>query len=573
MSVPPTAAAVLDHAEAWLAQDPDPQTAAQLEALVEHARTDGASLERLTDLFAGRLQFGTAGLRGALGPGPMRMNRVLVAQTAAGLADVLLQTSGQPSIVIGFDARTNSRVFAEDTARIMTGAGVRTTLLPRELPTPVLAFAVRHLHTSAGVMVTASHNPAQDNGYKVYLGGIDGGAQIVAPQDTEIAEAIERAARRPIGDHPRSSQYTIADESVVDAYVRATAALGVPTSRSTRFVYTALHGVGWETARSVFVSAGFGEPISVVSQQEPDPAFPTVEYPNPEEPGALDRAIETADATDAALIIANDPDADRLAVAIPTRPGWRRLSGNEIGMLLGWRIAARFAARSSTGASGGVLAASLVSSPALAQIAGCFGLRAVETLTGFKHISRVPDLVFGFEEALGYLVDPEVVHDKDGISAAVEFLSLVAELRDNGSSIEGQLVAIAEQIGGFASEQVSLRVDAVAEIDLLMASLRQQQPMRVGDEPVRATDDFMEGEEGASTTDMIRYTLESGSRVIVRPSGTEPKLKAYVDVRDLSASSGAERLARAARRARQLATDVEALLVDRRHVAPSTTAR
>ncbi|HXR43299.1 MAG TPA: phospho-sugar mutase, partial [Pseudolysinimonas sp.] len=362
-----------------MAQDPDPVTRAELDALVA-ASADGDELAtaQLRDRFGARLQFGTAGLRGRLGAGPNRMNRVLVAQAAAGLAAYLREREPHPSVVIGYDGRHNSAVFARDSAELLHGAGVSATLLPRPLPTPVLAFAVRERNASAGIMVTASHNPASDNGYKVYLGGLDAGSQIVPPADADIAARIELIAAGSITGLPRDPRYTTADDTIVDEYVRRTAAL--VTHRSTpAFVYTAMHGVGWQTASAVFAAAGLPAPVSVAQQQEPDPDFPTVAFPNPEEPGALDLAFAAATESGAGLVIAHDPDADRLAVGIPAADGgWRRLSGNEVGWLLGWRVARAFEA----GGPDGTLAASLVSSPALSVVARAAHLDYVETLTG-----------------------------------------------------------------------------------------------------------------------------------------------------------------------------------------------
>ena len=316
----------LDDARAWRDQDPDDETRAELDRLIE-----SDALAELEDRFASRLTFGTAGLRGELGAGPNRMNRVVVAQAAAGLAAWLLPREPKPSVVIGYDGRKNSHIFATDSAAILAGAGVRTLLLPRLLPTPVLAFAVRHLATSAGVMVTASHNPATDNGYKVYLGGFDGGSQIVPPVDSEIEKSIATvAATTTFANLPRA-EYEIADESVVDQYVRLTAQLGTKLAPPS-FVYTALHGVGWETAKHVFADAGLGEPAVVAEQIEPDPTFPTLPFPNPEEPGVLDLALAKARSVGAQLVVANDPDADRLGRRVlrararargrpPLRPG------------------------------------------------------------------------------------------------------------------------------------------------------------------------------------------------------------------------------------------------------------
>ena len=528
---------VIVAAREWSAQDPDAITKAQLDETIAAAEAGNAVAEaQLRDWFSARLEFGTAGLRGELGPGPNRMNRVLVTQAAAGLAAYLLHREPSPSVVIGYDARTNSEVFARDTAVIMAGAGVRTTLLPRHLPTPVLAFAVRHLAASAGVMVTASHNPARDNGYKVYLGGLDHGSQIVPPADADIAQAIHQVAHTAITELPRSTDFVLAEESVVTEYVRQTAAIGAVAAPLT-IAYTPLHGVGWETASAVFEAAGFGVPELVAEQAEPDPTFPTVAFPNPEEPGAMDLVMALGAASRADIVVANDPDADRLAIAIPTSDGWRRLSGNEIGWLLGWRAAQR-------APEDGVLAASIVSSPALREIAAAYHLAHVETLTGFKWISRVPGLSFGYEEALGYLVDPAKVLDKDGISAAVDFLSLVSELKAAGTTIEQHLLAFAEKFGGFASGQISIRVADLSDIGRMMAALRSAPPSHIGSLPVASIDDFIDGFGPYPPGDILRIHLENDARVIVRPSGTEPKLKVYLDASS-SEGDGAARVAAA----------------------------
>jgi phosphomannomutase len=534
-------AALVAAARAWRDQDPDAETRDELDAVLAAAEAgDAAATADLRDRFGTRLAFGTAGLRGALGAGSARMNRVLVAQAAAGFAAFLTGRESAPSIVIGWDGRKNSAVFARDTAEIMAAAGVRTTILPRALPTPVLAFAVHHLDVSAGVMVTASHNPARDNGYKVYLGGVDAGSQIVAPVDAEIAARIDDAATRPVTDLPRSDDYAEAGDDLVGEYVRLTAALAGTAAAGTqpRVVYTAMHGVGWEVARRVFAQAGFAEPIPVSEQSAPDPGFPTVAFPNPEEPGALDLAFATADRVEADLVIANDPDADRLAVAVPTADGWRRLSGNEVGALLGWRAAER-ARRDDVD---GTLAASIVSSPALREVARRYGLDYVDTLTGFKWVSRVGGLLYGYEEALGYLVDPAKVRDKDGISAAVDVLALASELASSGSTIAEHLTAFDAEFGAYASSQISLRVDDLAEIGRLTSRLREAPPAAVGQHRVDRIDDFRDGFGGFPAGDVLRLWFTDGSRVIVRPSGTEPKLKVYID----SSSSEGDAVARRA---------------------------
>ena len=551
---------MLDRARAWLAQDPDPQTRAELTALIEAAEGgDAAASAELDHRFATRLAFGTAGLRGELGAGSNRMNRVLVAQAAAGLAAYLLERAAEgetPTVVVGYDGRRNSRVFAEDSVEIFAGAGLRAILLPRLLPTPVLAFAVRHLDADAGVMVTASHNPPNDNGYKVYLGGDDDGAQIVPPADAEIAAHIQRVA--DAGDVtrlPRSVGYENAPESVVDAYVAATAAVSPAPAGADglSWVYTAMHGVGWETLARIVDAAGYPAPTVVAAQIEPDGTFPTVAFPNPEEPGALDLAFETARESGAELIVVNDPDADRLAVAVPDEAaegGWRRLSGNQVGLLLGWR-AARLAAETGD-VSGRSLACSLVSSPGLAAVAEHHGLGFHATLTGFKWISRAPGIVYGFEEALGYLVNPETVRDKDGISAAVAMLGMVAEARGRGATLTDLWNEFSETFGHFASDQISVRVDDISVIGRIMTALRAQHPTRIGDVEVTRVDDLLTSIDGLPPGDVLRLWLADGSRVIVRPSGTEPKLKLYLDVRGETAEDADRRITALAAGAREL---------------------
>jgi phosphomannomutase len=524
-------------AESWIAQDPDPETRDELAGLVEQSRLgDAAALAELAERFDRRLEFGTAGLRGEIAAGPNRMNRVLVSQAAAGLAAYLLEHAkpgATPSVVIGYDGRKNSDAFARDTAEIMAGAGVRATLLPRLLPTPVLAFAVRHLDASAGVMVTASHNPPNDNGYKVYLGGEHGGSQIVAPADAEIAAHIAHVAvSTTVPELPRGS-FETAPESVVDAYVSATAAVtaNAPTADAQpSVVYTAMHGVGWETFAGVLDVAGFARPTVVDAQIAPDARFPTVSFPNPEEPGAMDLSFARAREVGAELIIANDPDADRLAIAIPdtaAEAGYRRLSGNEVGLLLGWRAAELAAGRD--GGGSGTLACSIVSSPGLEVIADAYGLDFRATLTGFKWISRAPGLVFGFEEALGYLVNPTTVRDKDGISAALAFLDLATGLKAEGRTVADHLDAFVERFGGFASSQISIRVTDLTRIGAIMARLRAHPPAVLGDVRVERIEDLADGFEDLPPSDVLRIVLEGGSRVMVRPSGTEPKLKIYID--------------------------------------------
>ncbi|MCY1716537.1 phospho-sugar mutase [Microbacterium sp. SL62] len=537
-----------------MAQDPDAVTREELSELLARVEDgDAEAAAALEDRFSTRLAFGTAGLRGTLGAGSNRMNRVLVAQAAAGFAAYLLERSGgeTPTVVVGYDGRRNSDVFARDSVEIFAGAGLNAILLPRLLPTPVLAFAVRHLGADAGVMVTASHNPPDDNGYKVYLGGADEGAQIVSPADAEIAAHIQRIADEGnITTLPRSVGYANAPESVVEAYVSATAAVAPApaAAEGLNWVYTAMHGVGWETVSRVLTEAGYPQPTVVEAQIHPDGRFPTVAFPNPEEPGAMDLSFETARAVDAELVIANDPDADRLAVAVPdadSEGGWRRLTGNEIGLLLGWRAARLAAAGSGIGGDAGApasLACSLVSSPGLQAVAEHYGLEFHSTLTGFKWISRAPGIVFGFEEALGYLVNPTTVRDKDGISAAVALLGMASEARAQGRTVADLLQEFRDTFGAFASDQISVRVSDVSEIAGIMAALRAQPPAAVGEIAVSRIDDLLLGVDGLPPGDVLRLWLDDGSRLIVRPSGTEPKLKLYLDVRGSSAKKARRRL-------------------------------
>ncbi|MGP6172094.1 phospho-sugar mutase [Microbacterium sp. A204] len=549
MSIGDAVDARLAQARAWLRQDPDAETRDELAGLITRAASgDETACHDLDDRFRTRLAFGTAGLRGALGAGSNRMNRVLVSQAAAGFAAYLhRRAQGQtPTVVIGYDGRRNSRRFAQDSAEIFAGAGLKAILLPRLLPTPVLAFAVRHLGADAGIMVTASHNPPNDNGYKVYLGGAEDGSQIVSPADAEIASYIERVAEAgDIGILPRSTQYEIAAEDVIEAYVAATAAIAPApaAARGLTWVYTAMHGVGWETFARIIDAAGYPRPKTVGEQLNPDATFRTVAFPNPEEPGAMDLAFAAGRRTRADFILANDPDADRLAVAIPdesAKGGWRRLTGNEIGLLLGAR-----AARAAEGTAGASLACSLVSSPGLGAIAAHHDLDFHETLTGFKWISRAPGMVFGFEEALGYLVNPETVRDKDGISAAVAVLGLAAEARERGETLADQLAQLGETYGHFASGQVSVRVDDLSIIGKVMLSLRTLPPTHIGSAQVEAVEDLLQAAPRLPSGDVLRYRLTGGTRVIVRPSGTEPKLKVYIDAQAASAAEATETVAEA----------------------------
>jgi phosphomannomutase len=545
---------LLTEAREWAAQDPDPETSASLLELVRLVE-EGSPVARqeLEDSFRGTLQFGTAGLRAALGPGPNRMNRVVVRRAAAGLADFLLGAVGEaspgtrPRAVVGYDARYNSDIFAAETAAIFTAAGIETFLMPAALPTPLLAYAVRALECDGGVMVTASHNPPQDNGYKVYLGrhavtDSGNGAQIVAPYDAEIAARITAAGPvETIALAPNG--WTVLDGSVAAGYQQATAALALPEyfpARNLRIVLTPMHGVGGETALAVLNAAGFTDVTLVAEQAKPDPDFPTVNFPNPEEPGALDLALETAGRLDADIVIANDPDADRAAVAAkdPDTGAWRMLRGDEVGALLGAHVAARLSAAGGSAAGGtpagggsqGVFANSIVSSRLLARIAAAAGFAHEETLTGFKWISRVPGLLYGYEEALGYCVAPELVRDKDGISAAVLIAELAAAAKAEGKTVFDTLDDLYLQHGLHASDQLSIRVADLGLLDAMMNRLRVSPPESFGSSAVEVFTDLAEGTGQLPPTDGLLYLTRDLTRVIIRPSGTEPKLKCYLEV-------------------------------------------
>ncbi len=447
------------------------------------------------------------------------MNLVVVARAAAGLAAYLGERGGG-AVVIGYDARHKSDQFARATAQIMAGAGIGAMVLPRALPTPVLAYAVRHLGCAAGVMVTASHNPPQDNGYKVYLG--DGG-QLVTPGDVEISAHIASVSELgPVADLPHGDEWTTLGDDVLDDYVGQVADLiGAGSPRDIAVVYSAMHGVGGDVFTSVLDRAGYPRPIPVVAQFAPDPDFPTVAFPNPEEPGAIDLSLEAAQANEADVVIANDPDADRCAVAAKGPDGWRMLTGDEAGMLLGWWIIQR-------GATSGTFSQSLVSCSMLEGIARAAGLDYAQTLTGFKWIARADHLVFGQEEALGYCVDPAHVMDKDGISAGLLVVEMVATLKARGRTVFDVLDDLARQHGVHATGQVAVRFTDLARIASIMAELRARPPAEIGGLPVQRLDDLEEGWAGLPPTDGLRFDLGGGSRVIIRPSGTEPKVKSYL---------------------------------------------
>ena len=504
---------LLAAAEAWAADDPHEGDRAEIEALI--AAGDTAELARR---FAGPLTFGTAGLRGPLRAGPAGMNAAVVTRAAAGLARHLSDEGhGGAGVVVGFDARRRSDEFAAITAAVLTGAGFAVQVMPRPLPTPVLAFAVRHLGCVAGVMVTASHNPPDDNGYKVYL---DEGAQLVPPADRQIEAAI--AAVGPPRDVPLGEEWLTLDDDIVADYVTAVVRALEPdrvpaeARAALRVAYTAMHGVGASTTRLAFAAAGLAEPAGVPEQDVPDPRFPTVAFPNPEEPGAVDLLTALAERTGADVAIAQDPDADRCSVVCDGR----QLTGDEVGALLAdWLL--RRGVR-------GTYAASLVSGSLLHAIAAAHGVPTAETPTGFKWIVRAgtPEapLVFGYEEALGYAVAPDVVRDKDGISAALAVALLAAELKADGRTLLDRLDELATEHGLFVTGQLSARVDDLTLISDAMTRLRADPPTTLLGRPVQYADLALED----PPVDGVRL-LGDGVRVVVRPSGTEPKLKAYLE--------------------------------------------
>jgi phosphomannomutase len=510
---------LLAEVRAWIEDDPDPQTAAQLTALL--AAEDEVALRKY---FAGFLEFGTAGLRGPLGPGPSCMNQAVVGKTAAGIVAYMKERL-LTSVVIGRDARHGSEVFENISAEIFSGAGLKVSVLPRPLPTPVLAFAVNELGADVGVMVTASHNPRSDNGYKVYLGGtVDGvtyrGSQIISPADKQISAHIQSI--ESLKSMPRGSSWQILDEDIVEKYVERTKVLA-PRPAELKIVYTAMHGVGTKTLQRVFHRAGFPSLILVQSQAQPDPDFPTLPFPNPEEPGALDLALESAKAFDADLVIANDPDADRCSVAIKERDlTWRALRGDEIGAILGEVIAKN--------AQSGTLANSIVSSSILSKIAAHHQLNFEETLTGFKYIAKIPNLIFGYEEAIGFCVDSQTVNDKDGVSAALLMAQIATDLKSEGKTLNDLLDEIWETYGFHATEQISIRVSDLALISTLMNKLRTQTITEVAGFKVLSKDDLAKPTNSLPATDGLRFNLEKKIRIIIRPSGTEPKIKCYIEV-------------------------------------------
>jgi phosphomannomutase len=524
---------ILQDAHQWLTQDPDPKTRAELEELIELGDTS-----QLESRFSSTLQFGTAGLRGELGAGPNRMNRVVVARAALAIARFLKNNSKtyqtpekELVVVIGYDGRENSEVFAKDSAGIISAQGIRVLLFDSMVPTPVAAFTGRQLSASATIVVTASHNPPRDNGYKVYLGGPNGCSQLVPPQDSEIAREISKVSQDFTFDQiPQYGNYELVGEKEIEAYISRAAQLIEPqdSSRSKlKITHTALHGVGWPVVNKLFSQLGFDlNPVG--PQMHPDSEFPTVSFPNPEEPGAMDLAFEEATNSGSELILANDPDADRLAVAIPEGEGWRMLSGDQVGLILAELCASK--------ASGGNLANSIVSAD-ISNLAAAHSLGYQQTLTGFKWISKVPNLVYGYEEALGYCVDPEFTPDKDGITAALLISQLAVDLKEKGSDLAAFLSQLNDKHGHIATSQISIRVTDLSIISTTMANLRRNPPGEFAGSQLEANDLL-----SAETPTDALVVSGGGAKLIFRPSGTEPKLKCYLQFQADSAASAASGL-------------------------------
>lgn len=556
---------ILSTVRKWIGHDPDPADREELEGLVRAAESDDSDARmELERRFDGQLTFGTAGLRGQMGAGPQRMNTAVVTTATAGLCTVLATDLPEGfHVVIGFDARHRSNSFAETAAAVVVAAGGRASLMPRELPTPMLAFAVQHLDADAGIMVTASHNPAADNGYKVYTGSRisdAGGAQIVPPMDKRIFDAI--LATGPANEVPSADEgWDIIEESLIDDYVtEASGLVSEPGDKDLNIVMTAMHGVGATTAAAAFSAAGFKNVTLVPEQEEANPDFPTVAFPNPEEDGALDLSIAQAKRSDADIIVALDPDADRCSIAIPdpsSNSGWRQLTGDQVGALLGDSMASKH-----EGHPDAVVARSIVSSSLLSAIADAHGVTAEETLTGFKWISRAQGLVFGYEEAIGYCVNPDKVRDKDGITAGIVACDLAMHLRASGRSLDDRLDELALKHGLHVTAPLTFRVNDLSLITEGMSRLRANPPEMLAGAPITEWDDLADGWNGLPPTEGVRMVTDQADRVIVRPSGTEPKLKCYLQVvmpvEDVSALPQARR--DADDRLSQIKTDLKTVL-------------
>ena len=573
--------------EAWIDDDPDEHDREELRALLDQAAGDDGAAAELRDRFTGRLTFGTAGLRGVMGAGPNRMNLAVVRAATAAVAGWLTESVAAPAVAVGCDARHRSAAFADEVARVLAGAGVRVFLLPRPGPTPLLAFAVRRLAASAGIMITASHNPAADNGYKLYLSD---GAQVIPPVDAEIESRITRLG--PLTAIPAASLddpliVRLGDE-IAEAYLKAVTAPLAGGARAVEprlaVVYTPLHGVAGDLMLRAMERAGFAAPHVVAAQAAPDPNFPTAQFPNPEEPGVLDLALAEAQRRGADLVLASDPDGDRLAVALPVAPvapgaraapgtpavtadgAWRMLTGDQLGALLGAYLLETEGARLTGDGIRPLVAATIVSSTLLSKVAAATGAWYRETLTGFKWIARAADeidvrggadvrFVFGYEEALGYMVG-QVVRDKDGFGAALAVLSLAAAAKLGGRTLHDAYDGLERAHGVHLTEQLTLRIPDTAAV---MRRIRATPPSTLGGLPVQAVTDYAGPGTGLPGSDVLSYTLPH-ARVAMRPSGTEPKVKAYLEVVEPAGDDLAAARAVAADRMAPLRASVTVLL-------------
>ena len=508
---------LISLAKNWAEHDPDSTTKKQVLDLIKNNNID-----KLTSLFSGDLEFGTAGLRSEIGPGQSRMNRAVVIRATYGLCQYLLNKNPgkKPKLIVGNDARHMSDQFAQDVCGVAISLGLEVFRLPSKLPTPVLAFGVRHIGADAGVMITASHNPPQDNGYKVYD---HLGAGIIPPMDKEIAQLIKFA---PMADEIKlASGWNEID--ITTQYHQRAAQLVNNNYGQIKVAFTPMHGVGQETFDACMKEAGFNPSINVEQQTKPDPDFPTVSFPNPEEPGSMDLLLALAQKIDADVAIANDPDADRCAVAVPENGKWKVLSGDELGFLLAWWLIEK--SRLTYVPLHGQMVASIVSSSLVPKMAQAHGLKGASTLTGVKWMGHLDELIFGYEEAIGYCTDPEFVRDKDGITAALRVVEMISYIKQNNNSVTGILNEIYQEFGVHLTKQLSFRFASVSEAIKITQKLISDSPTKIGEFNVEKVEDMNNGIDGLPPTSGIRLMTKNG-RIIVRPSGTEPKLKCYLEV-------------------------------------------
>ena len=508
---------LISLAKNWAEHDPDTKTKQQVLDLIKDN-----DIDKLTSLFSGDLEFGTAGLRSEIGPGQSRMNRAVVIRATYGLCQYLLNKypNKKPKLIVGNDARHLSDQFAQDVCGVAVSLGLEVFRLPSNLPTPVLAFGVRHIGADAGVMITASHNPPQDNGYKVYD---HLGAGIIPPMDKEIAQLIKSA--------PMADEIILGagwnEIDITTQYQQRAAQLVNNNYGQIKVAFTPMHGVGQETFDACMKEAGFNPSINVAEQTKPDPDFPTVSFPNPEEPGAMDLLLALAQTIDADVAIANDPDADRCAVAVPEKGNWKVLSGDELGFLLAWWMIEK--SKLTNVPLRGQMVASIVSSSLVPKMAQAHGLKGASTLTGVKWMGHLENLIFGYEEAIGYCTDPDFVRDKDGITAALRVVEMISYLKQNNNSVTGILNEIYQEFGVHLTKQLSFRFASVSEAIKITQKLISDSPTKIGEFNVEKVENMNDGIDGLPPTSGIRLTTKNG-RIIVRPSGTEPKLKCYLEV-------------------------------------------